>query len=418
MAQKESILTTIRSMKSTGNPWYCLITEPLWGIPYTLFVPFAAVYMQLLGLSPMQIGIVATVMSASQIVASFLAGSLTDKLGRRWCTFIFDTIAWSVPTLLWTFAQSFEWFVIGAVFNGMLSITTVSWNCLMVEDAPESKMVQLFSVMYIAGQIAVFFSPLATLLVNRFDTVTVVRGLYAFAFLGMTTKFIVLQIYSRETGLGKRRKQEVKDIPFLRLVTSSFSVLRDMLKRPAAVGTIVLLAISTTVVLINNNFWSLFVTNALGIDEGYLGIFVFVKSAVQLFCYLFIGPRISTYRFRNPLLIGWGILASAQAMLFFLPPQAVVMVGVYVVLEAVALSIILPIADSLIILNADPREKARNMGITHSLVQVLVLPFGSVGGMLSSFNRAAPFALNIALIALGAAMAFVIDRARRKEHLE
>ena len=83
----------------TGNGRACLWTEPLWGIPYNLYMPFVAVYMAALGLSPTQIGIVSTVYFASQVVWSLLSGVLTDKLGRRKCTLIYDTLSWTVPTL-------------------------------------------------------------------------------------------------------------------------------------------------------------------------------------------------------------------------------------------------------------------------------------------------------------------------------
>ena len=415
MAKEQSLLATIRSMRHTGNPWYCLLTEPLWGIPYTLYMPFAAVYMQMIGLSSVEIGIIATITIASRVVGSMLSGPLADKLGRKNCTFIFDLLAWSVPTLLWAFAQNFTWFAVAAACNGFMAVTMVSWNCLMVEDAEESKLVQLFTLMYIAGQISVFVSPLAALLVNRFDVVTVVRGLYLFAFVAMTSKFIILQVYAKETRMGKIRMRETKPISFGKMVLTLWHVLRDMLRRPSVIFTMILMSIATAVQLINNNFWALLVTNKLGIEAEFLGIFVFVKSAVQLLCYFLIAPHISTYRFRNPLMIGWGIFIASQAMLFVIPSGAVVWVGFYVVLEAIAISMVIPIADSLVILNTDPRERARNMGITYAAVQMLVLPFGYVGGLLSDIERALPFALNIALMIVGTAMAVLIHRARKKE---
>ena len=80
-----------------GNERACLWTEPLWGIPYNLYVPFASVYMAALGLSAVEIGTVSTVFFASQMVWALLSGPLTDKLGRRLCTVIFDVLSWSVP---------------------------------------------------------------------------------------------------------------------------------------------------------------------------------------------------------------------------------------------------------------------------------------------------------------------------------
>ena len=107
----------------TGNGRACLWVEPLWGIPYNLYTPFVSVYMAALGMSPTQIGLVSSVFFASQVVWSLLSGALTDKLGRRRCTLIFDCVSWSVPTFMWMIAQDFTWFLVAAIFNGAWRVT-------------------------------------------------------------------------------------------------------------------------------------------------------------------------------------------------------------------------------------------------------------------------------------------------------
>ena len=99
-------------LEITGNQRACLWTEPLWGIPYNLYVPFVSVYMAALGVSPMQIGLINTLFLISQLVWALLSGVLTDKLGRRLTTFLFDLVCWSVPTLLWMLAQDVRWFAV------------------------------------------------------------------------------------------------------------------------------------------------------------------------------------------------------------------------------------------------------------------------------------------------------------------
>ena len=100
-----------------GNERACLWTEPLWGIPYNLYVPFVSVYMAALGMTPVQIGAMSTIFFISQMFWALLSGVLTDKLGRRRCTVIFDLLSWSVPTFLWMLAQDYRWFVAAALFN-------------------------------------------------------------------------------------------------------------------------------------------------------------------------------------------------------------------------------------------------------------------------------------------------------------
>ena len=55
-----------------GNERACLWTEPLWGIPYNLYVPFVSVYMAALGMTPVQIGAMSTIFFISQMFHLFV----------------------------------------------------------------------------------------------------------------------------------------------------------------------------------------------------------------------------------------------------------------------------------------------------------------------------------------------------------
>src|SRR5674476_518609 len=100
---KHSLFKTLTDLR--GNPKACVLTEPLWGIPYQLYAPYVSVYMLDLGLKDSQIGLLVTIGMTMQIFWALLGGAITDKLGRRKTTFFFDFIAWSVPTLIWAIAQ-------------------------------------------------------------------------------------------------------------------------------------------------------------------------------------------------------------------------------------------------------------------------------------------------------------------------
>ncbi|MDC7242372.1 MAG: MFS transporter, partial [Spirochaetales bacterium] len=126
-----------------GNPRACVYTEPLWGIPFNLYAPFVTVYMYALGVLDTQIGLLLSIGMVFQVGAAILGGIVTDKLGRRLTTIIFDTLSWSIPALIWAFAQNFWWFLAATMFNSLWQITNNSWNCLLVEDCDESIMVNV-----------------------------------------------------------------------------------------------------------------------------------------------------------------------------------------------------------------------------------------------------------------------------------
>lgn len=206
---KHPLINTLINLE--GNQKACVYTEPLWGIPYNLYAPYATLYMYALGVKDQQIGLLLSIGMMLQVFAALFGGIATDKLGRRKCTFIFDLVSWSIPSLIWTFSQNFWWFLAATIFNSMWLITSNSWNCLMVEDCPSNLLVDIYTWCTISGLLAVFFAPLAGILVSKATLIPAMRIIYGLTFVMMTAKFIILYFYSKETKQGLRRLEETKD---------------------------------------------------------------------------------------------------------------------------------------------------------------------------------------------------------------
>ena len=249
---------TWASLKSLeGNPRICIITEPLWGIPWALYSPFFALYMYTLGVRDAYIGILISLGLLLQMFTALIGGVLTDKLGRRLTTFLADMVAWSIPVLIWAFAQDFRWFLIAVVFNSFWRVSEVSWQCLLVEDAPQDKIVQLYNLIYIATMLAVFFAPISVLAIGMFSLVPVMRVIFGLTFICMTVKFVILLIYSKETGQGIVRMKETARLPIWRLVSEYRGVLMQILKTPATWRVLILITLLHIQQLTSNNFFSL-----------------------------------------------------------------------------------------------------------------------------------------------------------------
>lgn len=116
-----------------------------------------------LGCTEKQIGLIASVGLIFQMIFSFFSGYITDKLGRRLTIFIFDVIAWSIPTLIWEVAQNFYYLIIASMINSIGTIVGTSYNCLLVEDTNSEKRVYIFTWYQIAGILSGFVVPLAGL---------------------------------------------------------------------------------------------------------------------------------------------------------------------------------------------------------------------------------------------------------------
>ena len=401
-----------------GNARACIWAEPLWGIPYNLYLPYVTLFMTSIGLSYAEIGYVTSITMASQMVFAVLSGVLTDKLGRRRCTLIFDILSWSVPTFLWMCAQNYWWFLVAAIFNGMWRVTENSWGLLLIEEAPEEKLVHMYSISHVAGLVAGFIAPLAYFFVQEYSVIPTMRVLYGITFVMMTSKFLILFRLSHETAIGRCRREEFRDRSIWTHLLDSRHVLRRMLRDRKVMLTIGLLACFATMKNVNDSFWALLVQDKLGIAAENLSIFSTVRSLLMLVCYFAVVPRVSVTRFKAPMLLSFSVYLAVQLLMVFMPAGQYWLVVVAVAGEALALSVLNPVTSSLQVLNVDVEERARMLGLFYAMTMLVTSPSGVVAGMLSDIDRSLPFVLTGALCVLAMALGMCIWRIQSREAAE
>jgi MFS family permease len=405
----------IRSLlELRGNARACIYTEPLWGIPYNLYIPYVSVYMLAFGLTDSQIGLIASISFFFQIITSLLSGALTDKLGRKKTTLIFDFLAWSVPTLIWAVAQNFNYFVIAAIINSFWRVTMNSWTCLMVEDAEPEHLVDMYAWVYISGQLAVFFAPIAGLLIATFSLVPTMRGLYLLACVLMTLKFFVLNAYVTETRVGTVRMQESRHQSLFSVLNEYPGVLKQILRTPATLYTLGIMLALSICNLISGNFWAIIVTQKLNIPASDLSLYPFARSALMMLFFFIIQPRIKEMHFKIPMLVGFACYISAYILLINLPEKSYFLLLISVLLEACGMTTVGPLLDKMTVVTVDPQERARILSIMYVTVIVLTSPFGWIAGTLSSADRVLPFLLSLGLYGVGALLTWQAARLSQK----
>lgn len=407
---RNPMLASLAGMK--GNARACLWPEPLWGVPYNLYLPYASLFMAALGLSPAEIGYVASINIVSQVVFATLSGVITDKLGRRWTTFLFDTLSWSVPEFLWMLSQDFRWFAAAAVFNGAWRVTENSWSLLLIDDMKEEDVVPAFSLTQMLGLFSAFFAPLSKLAIDAFGLVPTMRVLYGITFVSMTLKFILVQVFSQETSVGKRRMAATKNKSILRLLYECKDVYIKTVMSKRMLLTFGIFASYSLVTTLCNNYWALLVCQELGVAQGDVVFFTTTKSLVTLLCVLMLIPRISHYPTKYPLIAGFGVHIASMALLFFAPKGAVgvVMLFVSVLLEAAALSVLSPMTSSLLFINAGEEERARVCGLIYGTISLLTAVFPSIIGQMAEVSLRLPFAVCITLFVFAAALVVPLSR--------
>lgn len=397
--RQNTLVLTLKNLK--GNPRASVLTEPMWGIPFNLFIPYASVYMLALGLSDAQIGSLVSLSLIIEPIFALLSGAITDKFGRRLTTFIADLLAWSVPTLIWAFAQDIRYFIAAVFFNAMWRIPANSWTCLLVEDAEEGQLVHIWTWIYIAGLLSAFFAPLAGLLIGAIELVPAVRILYLIAFFMMTLKGWILYRYSTETQQGNVRLQETREQSVFSLLNGYTEVMKQVLRTPRTLVVLGIMFVISVVMMVNGTFWSILATEKLGVPAEHLAIFTFAKSGFLLVLFFVLVPRLDLTRFRSPMLLGFLGFFTANLILVTMPSGSYPLLLLSVLIEAISLAMFRPLMDSLVIVSIRAEERARINAILSIVVIALSSPFGWIAGQLSEIDRILPFVLNMAFFCGG-----------------
>jgi MFS family permease len=399
---KHPLLRTLAQLR--GNPRACVYTEPMWGLSMNLCLPYATVYMLTFGISDVQVGIVTSIYMFSQMICAFLSGAIVDKMGRRKSTMIFDFLSWSLPCLIWAFSQGFWFFVVAALLNGMMKITTVSWDCLLVEDAPKDKITHIYSWVMISGNLSALFAPISSILVAKLTLAPAIRILYINAFIIMTVKLIILYKFSTETGTGKIKREATRNMPWSEMLSGYKSALHKILTSRGTKFAIVISILVEIVGMIGMTFWQIIASRRIGIPDTLLPIFPMARSILSIILFFTVITHIKQSKLKWPLYGGFLSSIISCILLISITNTGMwgyVILSVSLIFEALGVAVLSTLRESLVAIHVDPAERSGIMALLQTTVMLVSVPFGYIGGLLSDISRILPFVLSITLLLLG-----------------
>ncbi|MGC9523096.1 MAG: MFS transporter [Anaerolineae bacterium] len=411
---EHSLIRTLKNLR--GNARGAVLTEPLWGIPFNLYAPYVSVYMLALGLNDEKIGLLTSIGMVFQVFWTIMSGAISDKLGRKRTTFIFDCLSWSVPTLIWAVAQDFRYFLVATIINAVWRVTHNSWTLILVEDTDPDQLVDVYSWIYIAGLLAAFVSPLTGLVIGRFGLVPTMRGLYLLAFVMMTAKFLAMNAMVTETRQGEIRMRETADQGLFSLLRGYPAVLRQILRSPTTLYVALLMIILNVTTTIRGTFWSILAAEEVQVAEQQLALFPFARSITMMAFFFFFMPRLRRAAYlsemgeRGLMIVGFVLFVVSQVLLISAPVGATWLLYVAAVLEGCAVPLTSTLMDKLLVVSVEAEERARITALLNVTMLLGASPFGWIAGQLSAVNRRLPFVLVTVLFALAAAVVYLADR--------
>jgi MFS transporter, DHA1 family, tetracycline resistance protein len=374
-----------------GNARACMIVEPLFIIPYSLFVTYASVFMLKQGITETQIGLITSIGLVVQIFASFISGFLTDRLGRKNALLIFDVLSWSVGTLLWAISSNFWFFLIAAVINGFQKIPHIAWTCLLVEDTEPNKRPYVYTVLQFIVVVGGLFAPIGGLIVNYFSLIPAVRIMYILAFICMTTQFILRHIMTHETELGIRRKQETQQMNIKHTLKSYFETISSMKGNTSLIIIFIVYILFQFQLVLQSTYLSVYLVDVLRFSDSTIAIFPAISSVCMLFVLVFVVPKFREENHTTYMVSGFIFSILALSILLMANPNSLIMVIISTILSAVGLLFSNPYLEAAVANSLEDDNRANMFSILQVIMLIFISPAGIIGGLAYKLNPQIPF---------------------------
>src|SRR5262245_60728282 len=368
------------------------------GLGEELWQSYLPKYLTALGASGALVGLFSSLKDLLDALYQYPGGWAGDRLGRKRALMLFTLTATCGYAL---YALAWHWVV---VFAGLWLV--MAWKAgafpvtfAVIGDAlPQGLRAMAFSAQSVLVRLPrVIGAPLGGLLIASFGVVAGVRISAGITLLLGTVVLLAQQRGYRERAVAKRGFENAR-------VGTILARMPSQLKRLLVAECLVRFGEAIAAAFI-----VLYVTNALGHSAPTFGTLYALQQAVSLVMYLPSG-RLADMTGRRPLI--------ALTFLFFaLFPLAVQWAHGFTALVAAFVIGGLkemgePARKALIVDLADPAQRARAVGVYYAIRNMMIVPAGTIGGILWTYNPRAPLQVAGAVGMLGVAAFWITSRER------
>ncbi len=369
------------------------------GLGEELWQSYLPKYLSALGASGAMVGLFSSLKDLLDGLYQYPGGWAGDRFGRKRALTLFTLTAMCGYAL---YALAWHWVL---VFAGLWLV--MAWKAgafpvtfAVIGDAlPQGRRVMAFSVQSVLVRLPrVIGAPLGGLLIASFGAVTGVR-----IAAGITLLLAIIVLITQRRGY---REQAVVEKGFEHAPAPTILArMPSQLKRLLVAECLVRFGEAIAAAFI-----VLYVTNVLGHSAPTFGALYALQQAVSLVMYLPSG-RLADLTGRRPLI--------ALTFLFFaLFPLAVQWAHGFTALVAAFVIGGLkemgePARKAFIIDMAAPTERARAVGVYYTIRNLLIVPAGTIGGILWTHNPQAPLQVAGAVGMLGVAAFWITSKEMR-----
>ncbi len=364
-----------------------------------------------MGVTNIEIGYIIAIGAIASAVISLFSGVITDVLGRKRTTLIFDMIAWPGAILLYLLSHNFWMFALATVVNSSVKIVSVSWNLMVVEDADSRQQIAAYNILNIITVSMGLLIPLAGIMIGTLGIINGERVLLTFALISMTIMIVGRNHFYRETQVGEQLRKEHRQNGLQGLLTKNafhqaWSGFQEKPLLKMVVAVVILFNAYIPIGTFTSLYYAPYLTEALQLNNSAIAILGGLGPAVMFLVFMFFMPKIAETE-RLPVMI-WGIFIQIIGLLglIFAPCRNFYVVMFIVALFSIGYSITKPFLDSLLATATAGKERAGIYAIYNTITSALGALLGFASGYLYKLHPGLIYGLSILILLLCAALLF------------
>ncbi|HOV94453.1 MAG TPA: MFS transporter [Spirochaetales bacterium] len=376
--------------KLTKNARTCIAVEPLWALFGPLVTYFMPLYQQKLGLNEVQMGVVNSVGIAAGFLFFSVATPITNRLGRRKTSIVFDLIAWGISMILWAFSRSYIWFLAAAITNAAVRVVNVSWNLMLSEDATNEQRPTIYAWIYLAGTFGGITTFCGGMLIDRFGVVSTMRVIFLLGAVVMITMFVLRYLGTEETKIGRILMEKSKDEKFTTAVAKQIPQVIEALKDPFFLRMAGIFIIANAVLSIDF-FRVLYLSEEKMFSPFMTALVPALGSIASTLLFLFILPKEEGRENHSHLAYSFLLCMIFQLAFVFIPKGSILGVVLTVPWLQAAYFLMQTFRDSVFMNVTDPDKRGERFSLVQALMLLISIPMGWFAGYLYTLSPHFPF---------------------------
>jgi MFS family permease len=350
-----------------------------------------------IGLLPVEIGILITIFNLLTSVMPLLGGYLADRFGRKRVFMLFDSVCWLTSLIIWAISYNIWHALLAYVIEGCASVIYSVWECLLVEDTMWEFRSLIYGSISAIWTIGSLTTPIAGYIIGLYGLDMGCRLLFLLAFCALVPAYIIRQIYLREPEIG-RRVREDGSFSGVKGYLNSLSLMR----RSRTILTLLTIIVMAGFFNSSYAYFSLYLIHREGLElsENVASLIPSVSSIVSLTLSLMVVPRLKSSGDYFKTLISGYSLGSLAIFLLINSPKGLLstallsgaLLGFYsTVAFSVSRAFLANQIDAI-----DERARAKILSVTITLSSLINLPTPTIVGYLFSLNPKIPFIIILA----------------------